>query len=60
MRVHEVRPDVDFLSSMYQDAEPGHKHWIYVYPGGDVPEEELRRMIQDSYNLTKPKGDRKR
>ena len=60
--------EVDFLSGMYQDAEPGHKHWMYVYPGGDspdshisdVPAAELRRMIENSYDLTKAKADRKR
>jgi len=47
--------DADFLCGMYQDVERGHYHWIYVYPGVDIPAEELRRMIGNSYDLIKPK-----
>ena len=55
--------EADFLRSVYEDIAPGHdskKHsWNYVYVGGDVPEDELRRMIGHSYDLTKPKAKKK-
>jgi phosphoglycolate phosphatase len=35
-------------------------HWNTVLLGGDVPEEELKRMIGNSYDLTKPKRVRGR
>ena len=50
----------DFLRQTYRDVEaqsmPG---WNYVYAGGDVPDEELRRMIGNSYELTKAKAKKK-
>jgi predicted DNA-binding protein (MmcQ/YjbR family) len=30
-------------------------HWNTVTLGGDVPEDELKRMIESSYELIKPK-----
>ena len=30
-------------------------HWLMVSMGGDVPEDELKRMIELSYDLIKPK-----
>ena len=48
--------EADFLRQTYRDVEaPKSPAWNYVYPGGDVPEEELRRMIRNSYDLIKPK-----
>ena len=52
--------EADVLRQTYRDVEaqamPG---WNYVYVGGDMPEEELRRMIENSYDLTKPKAKKK-
>ena len=51
--------EADFLRSTFQDVTPGYHmnktHWNTVYIGGDVPEDELRRMIANSYDLIKPK-----
>lgn len=49
----------DFLRQIYRDVEPGYHmnktHWNTVSAGGDVPEQELHKMIQHSYDLIKPK-----
>ena len=54
----------DFLRQAYTDVEPGFHmnktHWNTVYIGGDVPEDELKRMIENSYDLTRPKARKKR
>ncbi|MCL1995958.1 MAG: MmcQ/YjbR family DNA-binding protein [Defluviitaleaceae bacterium] len=51
--------EADVLRQMYGDVTPGwhmnKKHWNTVTFGGDVPEEELKRMIGNSYDLIKPK-----
>ncbi|MEG0020600.1 MAG: MmcQ/YjbR family DNA-binding protein [Oscillospiraceae bacterium] len=51
--------EADFLRSVYKDVAPGwhmnKAHWNTVSLGGDVPEKELFSMIEESYNLTKPK-----
>ena len=51
--------EADFLRSVYKDVTPGwhmnKTHWNTVYPDGDVPEDELHRMIGHSFELTKPK-----
>jgi predicted DNA-binding protein (MmcQ/YjbR family) len=55
--------EADFLRSIYKDLIPGYHmnktHWNTVFVGGDVPEEELKNMIERSYDLTKPKMKRK-
>ena len=49
----------DFLRQMYADVSPGwhmnKTHWNTVMLGGDVPTDELERMIEASYDLVKPK-----
>jgi predicted DNA-binding protein (MmcQ/YjbR family) len=54
---------IDFLRQIYEDVTPGwhmnKTHWNTVALGGDVPEDELKRMIERSYDLIKPK-ERKR
>lgn len=51
----------DFWRRVYRDCRPAWHmnkvHWNTVYVDGDVPEEELTRMIGDSFALTaaKPK-----
>lgn len=56
--------EADLLRGVYKDVEPGYHmnktHWNSVYPGGDVPDEELWRMITASYDLIKPKMRAKR
>ena len=51
--------EADFLRQAFSDVIPGFHmnktHWNTVYLNGDVPEEILRRMIEQSYNLIKPK-----
>jgi predicted DNA-binding protein (MmcQ/YjbR family) len=51
--------EADFLRQAFEDVTPGFHmnktHWNSVYIGGDVPEDELKRMIDRSYDLIKPK-----
>jgi len=51
--------EADLLRGAFEDVEPGFHmnktHWNTVYPNGDVPEDELKRMIAHSYGLIKPK-----
>jgi len=51
--------EADLLRGAFEDVLPGYHmnktHWNTVRLGGDIPGEELRRMIGNSYDLTKPK-----
>jgi predicted DNA-binding protein (MmcQ/YjbR family) len=51
--------DADFFRQIYNDVSPAYHmnktHWNTVMLSGDVPGEELHRMIERSYNLIKPK-----
>ena len=51
--------EAEFLRSIYQCIHPGyhmnHTHWNTIDLSGDVPEQELFGMIQQSYTLTLPK-----
>ena len=51
--------EADFLRQAYKDVTPGWHmnkvHWNTVALGGDVPMDELKRMIERSYILIKPK-----
>jgi predicted DNA-binding protein (MmcQ/YjbR family) len=51
--------EADFLRQAYEDVVPGWHmnklHWNSVTLGGDVPEDELKRMVSNSYDLIKPK-----
>ena len=51
--------EADFLRQAFCDVTPAYHmnkaHWNTVTVGGDVPEEELRRMIEKSYDSVKPK-----
>ena len=55
--------EADLLRSAFRDVTSGYHmnktHWNTVYLNGDVPEEELRRMIENSYDLTRPKTKKK-
>jgi predicted DNA-binding protein (MmcQ/YjbR family) len=51
--------EADFLRQAFADVTPAYHmnktHWNAVTLGGDVPEEELKRMVGRSYDLIKPK-----
>ncbi|MDR0951497.1 MAG: MmcQ/YjbR family DNA-binding protein [Oscillospiraceae bacterium] len=53
--------EADFLRQLYSSVTPGyhmnHEHWNTVTLGDDcdVPMDELRRQIGNSYELIKPK-----
>lgn len=51
--------EADFLRHTYEDVTPGFHmnkmHWNTVALEGDVPEDEIKRMIARSYDLIKPK-----
>ena len=54
--------EADILRQVYTDVTPGFHmnktHWNTVYLDGDVPEDELKYMIEQSYNLIRPKTKR--
>ena len=56
--------EADFLRSVYKSVIPGYHmnkiHWNTVVMGGDVPDEELQRMVEHSYNLIKPKARKRK
>ena len=56
--------ETDFLRQIYRDVLPGYHmnktHWNTVVTGGDVLKDDLRRMIEISYNLVKPKEKRRK
>ena len=51
--------EADFLRQAFVDVTPAYHmnkvHWNTVAPGGDVPDDVLRRMIERSYHLIEPK-----
>lgn len=55
--------EADFLRSVYEGVTEGwhmnKTHWNTVYFDSDVPDEELIRMTEASYDLTKKKIRRK-
>lgn len=56
--------EADFLRSIYQGVVPGYhmnkRHWNTVYLTSDVPDDEILRMIDNSYKLTEKRQKRKR
>ena len=56
--------EADFLRQAHKDITPAYHmnkvHWNTVTIGGDVPEDELKRMIENSYGLIKPKKNDQR
>jgi predicted DNA-binding protein (MmcQ/YjbR family) len=48
--------EADFLRQAYADVDPAYHmnkvHWNTITLDGDVPLDELRGMIEKSYNLT--------
>lgn len=56
--------ETGLLRSAYQSVIPAYHmnktHWNTVFLGGDVPEEELKRMTAESFLLTAKSSRRKR
>lgn len=53
-------PEADFLRQAYKGVIPAwhmnKEHWNTVIIGLDVPDEEIKRQIVNSYGLIKPKA----
>ncbi|GHV44014.1 hypothetical protein FACS189490_14190 [Clostridia bacterium] len=51
--------EADLLRQSFKDVNPGYHfnktHWNTVTLGGDVPIEEVKRQIEASYDLIRPK-----
>ncbi|MCL2782594.1 MAG: MmcQ/YjbR family DNA-binding protein [Propionibacteriaceae bacterium] len=51
--------DAEVLRDLFDGITPGYhmnkEHWNTLIVGSDVPDDELLRHIQNSFNLTKPK-----
>lgn len=51
-----------YLRSKYSCVKPGYHcnklHWNSIYIDDSIPDEEIKRMISDSYNLVKKKVKR--
>jgi len=51
--------DADFLRQTFKGVTPAYhmnkEHWNTIIVGSDVPEEEIKRQIGNSYDLIKPK-----
>jgi predicted DNA-binding protein (MmcQ/YjbR family) len=48
------------LRAQYRSIVPGYhlnkRHWITITLDGDVPDERVRELVLDSYELVAPKG----
>lgn len=53
----------DFLRQAYIDVTPAYhmnkEHWNTITLGGDVPEDELKQLVGQSYDLIQPKGKKR-
>lgn len=51
--------EADLLRQLFQGVIPGYHmnktHWNTLVMGSDVPEAEIKRQIQSSYDLIRPK-----
>ena len=51
--------EADFLRQIYKGVIPGYHmnktHWNTIIIGSDVPDEEIKRQVEMSYDLIKPK-----
>jgi len=56
--------EADFLRQTFSGVTAAYhmnkQHWNSVVLGGDVPNEEIKRMIGDSYDLIKPKARKRK
>jgi predicted DNA-binding protein (MmcQ/YjbR family) len=52
------------LRASYECVRPGYhlnkKHWVTIEVGGDVPDELIEGLVEDSYDLVKPRPRRGR
>lgn len=52
--------EAEFLRKVYEGVIPAYHmnkvHWNSVYLDSDVPDEELERMVRNSYELTRKKS----
>ena len=56
-----LKADPEIVTSMqrsYEAAGPGYhlnkRHWMTITVGGDLPDAEIRDLIEDSYDLVRP------
>ena len=56
--------EADFLRQIFEDVTPAYHmnkiHWNTVTLSGDVPEDDLKHMIERSYKLVKSKVRKKK
>lgn len=54
--------EAEFLRSMHPCIKPGYHcnktHWNSIYIDGTLPDDEIKRMIKNSYELVKAKSKR--
>lgn len=54
----------DLWRNTYESVLPGwhlnKEHWNSIILDGTVPDKEIKRMIEESYDLTKPKHKKKK
>ncbi len=54
----------DFFRNAYESVRPGFhlnkEHWNSIILDGTVPQTDIERMIEESYDLTKPKKRKNR
>lgn len=54
----------DFWRSAYESVLPGYhmnkEHWNSIILDGTVPDKDIKRMIEESYDLTKPKSRKRK
>jgi predicted DNA-binding protein (MmcQ/YjbR family) len=52
------------LRTTYSAVRPGYhldkRHWITITLGGDLPDQQVRDLIEDSHDLVRPKRARAR
>lgn len=55
---------INFWRDAYQSVIPGYhmnkSHWNSLLLNGTIKEKDIKRMIQDSYHLVKPKEKKKK
>ena len=57
-----LKADPEIVTSVqrtFEAAGPGYHlnktHWMTITVGGDLPDEEIRELVEDSYDLVRPK-----
>ena len=61
-----VKCDPDLATALRDEYEAivegyhlNKRHWITISLGGDVPDKQIRQLIEDSYDLVKPRPRKK-